>query len=105
MDLATLFDSLANKEIPSRPTGFIAQSATMPSRLDPALDSNNVTAALRGVGIYKSRKPSFPLFAKKGSSSNRGGFKKHVKPTTQEFDSIKVASSPPMMATKLIPPV
>ncbi|KAJ5655456.1 hypothetical protein N7507_007406 [Penicillium longicatenatum] len=77
----------------------------MPSRLDPALDSNNITAALRGAGIHKSRKPAFPLFTKRGSSSNRGGFKKHVKPTTQEFDSIKVTSNPPMMATKPIPPV
>ncbi|KAJ6002713.1 hypothetical protein N7451_005260 [Penicillium sp. IBT 35674x] len=48
------------------PTGPRAQFTSMPSRLDPALDINNVSSAPRGAGVSKSKKPAPSLNVKRG---------------------------------------
>ncbi|KAJ6103943.1 hypothetical protein N7486_004165 [Penicillium sp. IBT 16267x] len=77
-------------------TGPRTQFASMPARLDPALDSNNITSALRGAGIFKSRKPASP---KRGSLSHgtSNPLMRATKPGTP-VSSFKIASPQEFLA-------
>ncbi|KAJ5814057.1 uncharacterized protein N7503_000807 [Penicillium pulvis] len=80
------------------PTGPRAQFTSMPSRLDPALDVNNVSSAPRGAGVSKSRKPAPSLNVKRGppTRGTSNPLMRATKPTP--LSPFKIASPQEFMA-------